>query len=114
MRISAVVCSLLFVVSCALQQGSQVKTVSGWVSDAACGAEHVGGKGADCVRKCIKGGAHIGHPEWEAQAMVLVVDDTNQILIVDNPDTLTGREAQHVIVQARVDGERMHVVELLR
>ena len=89
------------------------QTVSGWVSDAHCTVAHVGGKGADCVRKCIKGGAHIGHPEWTPQAMVLVVDGTESVLVVNNPETLTGHEATHVTVKGRVDGDRIQVSELL-
>jgi hypothetical protein len=91
-----------------------VKTYSGWVSDANCGTAHVGGKNPDCVRKCIKGGAHVGHPEWTAQAMVLVVDETNEILVIDNQDALAGHEAEHVQVKA-VPGEASHikVLELL-
>ncbi|HKR65351.1 MAG TPA: hypothetical protein VJZ00_16585, partial [Thermoanaerobaculia bacterium] len=79
-----------------------------------CGAEHVGGKGADCVRKCVKGGAHIGHPEWEAQAMVLVVDKTEQILVIDNPELLAGREAQHVTLKAETNGDHLRVLEVVQ
>src|SRR5215213_7181986 len=85
-----------------------VKTYSGWVSDANCGVKHVGGKNPDCVRKCVKGGAHVGHPEWTAQAMVLVLDDTNEILVIDNDEKLAGHEAEHVQVKARA-GEASHI-----
>ena len=114
MRLAAVVSAIVFVTACAATTGTPIKTVSGWVSDASCGAAHVGGKNPECVTKCLKGGAHIGHPEWTPQAMVLVVDDTEQILVVDNPESLTGREAKHVIVRARLDGDRLRVVEVLR
>lgn len=89
------------------------QSVSGWVSDAHCTVQHVGGKGADCVRKCMKGGAHIGHPEWTPQAMVLVVDGSNQVLVVENPETLVGREAEHVTVEGTVEGERIRVTRVL-
>jgi hypothetical protein len=106
--------ALLFTFAAAPADDSNVKTYSGWVSDANCGTSHVGGKNPDCVRKCIKGGAHIGHPEWTAQAMVLVVDETNEILVIDNQDALAGHEAEHVQVKA-VAGEASHikVLELL-
>jgi len=84
-------------------------TVSGWVSDAHCTVAHVGGKNPDCVRKCVKGGAHIGHPEWAPQAMVLVVDETEAVLVVENPETLAGREATHVKITGELMGERIRV-----
>jgi hypothetical protein len=83
-------------------QADDTKTYKGWVSDASCGAEHVGGKNAGCVRKCVKGGAHVGHPEWTAQAMVLVLDETNDIVVISNPEKLAGHEAEHVTVTAKV------------
>jgi hypothetical protein len=85
-----------------------VKTYSGWVSDANCGAQHVGGTNPGCVRKCLKGGAHVGHPEWTPQAMVLVVDETSEILVIDNQEKLAGHEAEHVQVKARA-GEASHI-----
>jgi hypothetical protein len=112
MRVAAV-CVVLFTLSCASGSGP-AKTISGWVSDASCGAAHVGGKNPECVTKCLKGGAHIGHPEWTAQAMVIVVDGSESLMVVDNPEKLTGREAQHVIVRAKVAGDHMRVVEVLR
>ena len=85
------------------------QSVAGWVSDANCTVQHVGGKNPECVRKCIKGGAHIGHPEWAAQAMVLVVDGTEQVLVIENPETLAGREATHVQLTGEIKGERIRV-----
>ena len=113
MRLAALLCAVLLALSCATTP-NPARTISGWVSDAACGKEHVGGKNPDCVRKCMKGGADIGHPEWTAQAMVIVEDDTERIYVVANPEKLLGREAQHVIFRGRMDGERVRVVEVLR
>ena len=87
-------------------QADDTKTYTGWVSDAMCGASHVGGKNAECVRKCVKGGAHVGHPEWTAQAMVLVLDDTNDVVVISNPEKLAGHEAEHVKVTARVGEDK--------
>jgi hypothetical protein len=110
MRVFTLSATLLFL-SCAHTPAS---TISGWVSDASCGTAHVGGKNPDCVVKCMKGGAHIGHPEWEPQAMVLVVDGTERLLVVENPEALLGREAQHVTVEARVRDDRLRVVRVVR
>ena len=86
-----------------------VATVSGWVSDANCTTQHVGGKNPDCVRKCAKGGAHIGHPEWTPQAIVLVEDGTDRVLVIDNPEKVAGMEAQHVTIRGRVEGDRIRI-----
>ena len=95
-------------------QADDTKTFKGWVSDAMCGAAHVGGKNAECVRKCVKGGAHVGHPEWEAQAMVLVLDDSNDVVVISTPDKLAGHEAEHVTVTAKVaEDKSIEVVELV-
>jgi len=94
-------------------QADDTKTYTGWISDAMCGAEHVGGKNAECVRKCVKGGAHVGHPEWTAQAMVLVLDDTNDVVVISNPEKLEGLEAEHVKVTAKVaENKSIEVVEV--
>ena len=79
------------------------QTMSGWVSDAACGAKHTQPGGADCVRKCLKGGQDIGHPEWVAQKMVFVTDGDKTIWVVTNPAVLKGQEGLHVRITARVD-----------
>lgn len=83
--------------------------LAGWVSDANCTTQHVGGKNPGCVRKCLKGGAHIGHPEWTPQAMVLVVDGSNEIVVIDNPELLAGREAQHVTITGEVNAGHVRV-----
>jgi len=83
--------------------------LTGWVSDANCGAAHAGGKNPSCVIKCAKGGAHIGHPEWTAQPLVLVEDETNRVVTVQNPTALSGFEAKHVTVTATRSGSELHV-----
>jgi hypothetical protein len=88
------------------------KTVTGWVSDAHCGVAHVGGKNPSCVAKCVKGGAHIGHPEWKAQDMILVVDGSQELVVIANPDALTGHEAKHVTVAGTMKEDRLHVTSV--
>jgi hypothetical protein len=75
-------------------------TVTGWVSDESCGAMHTKPGGEDCVLKCLKGGAHVGHPEWKPQRMVFVTDDGHKIWVVQNPEALKGLEGKHI----RLDG----------
>lgn len=97
----------VLVAGCAITRPSPV--VTGWVSDANCTTAHVGGKNPGCVIKCAKGGAHIGHPEWTPQAIVLVEDKTDRVLVIDNPEKVAGLEAQHVKIHASITGETMHI-----
>ena len=106
MRI-AVIAALLAV---CLEAATNHRLLSGWVSDAACGANHVKPGGEDCVRKCIRGGEHI-NPAWKSQKMVIVDDAGRQIWVVNNPDALAGLEGKHVRVNARID-RHAHSVEV--
>ena len=80
-------------------------TLTGWVSDEYYGAEHTKPGGADCIRKCMKGGAGIGHPEWKPQRMVFVSDQDKKAWVVENPEALKGREGQHVRITGRLDAK---------
>jgi hypothetical protein len=40
------------------------------------------------VRKCLKGGARVGHPEWKPQRMVFVADARDEIFVVANSEAL--------------------------
>ena len=81
-------------------------SLHGWVSDEACGTLHVQPGREDCVRKCRRGGAAIGHPEWTPQRLVLVGDADKIVWIVENPESLNGREGRHVEVQATVNADK--------
>ena len=77
--------------------------VTGWVSDEGCGALHTKPGGEDCVLKCLKGGAHVGHPEWKPQRMVFVTDAGQKIWVVINPEALKGLEGKHVKITGRLN-----------
>jgi hypothetical protein len=99
--------SLTFAAALALAPSGNAEdtpaTVTGWVSDEACGAAHTKPGREGCVRKCLKGGASVGHPEWKAQRMVFVADSDGQNWIVENPDALKGYEGGHVRIAGRID-----------
>ncbi len=99
------VCGVAIVIS----GSSKSVTVTGWVSDEACGAEHTKPGGTDCVLKCLRGGAHVGHPEWKPQRMVLVTDKSKRIWIVENPEALKGFEGLHVKISGRLNAARKTV-----
>jgi hypothetical protein len=76
---------------------------AGWISDESCGTEHTKPGRADCVRKCWRGGASVGHPEWKPQRAVFVADDDQGIWIVDNAQTVSNFPAAHVVLTGKFD-----------
>lgn len=95
----------LLVGSSSLLAKERTASLTGWVSDEHCGATHTKPGGADCVRKCIKGGADVGPPEGKPQRMVLVTEGDNKIYIVANPILLQGLEGERVRVTGQLDAD---------
>ena len=86
--------------------GGKKATLRGWVSDEACGVLHTKPGGESCIWKCRRGGAAVGHPEWLPQRVVLVSDTDQKIWIVENAESLDGREGKHVEVRAALDSAK--------
>jgi hypothetical protein len=84
-------------------------TRAGWISDESCGTEHTKPGRADCVRKCWRGGASVGHPEWKPQRAVFVADDDQGIWIVDNAESVSDFPAAHVVVTGKFDPAKKSV-----
>jgi hypothetical protein len=82
---------------------------AGWISDESCGTEHTKPGRADCVRKCWRGGASVGHPEWKPQRAVFVADDDQGIWIVDNAETVSNFPAAHVVLTGKFDPAKKSV-----
>ena len=99
----AIAISLLLILAISGSAKTKPITVTAWVSDENCGALHTKPGGEDCVLKCLKGGAHIGHPEWKPQRMVLVTDEGQKIWVVLNPEALKGLEGKHVTVTGQLN-----------
>ena len=91
-----------------LAAADQPLTLTGWVSDASCGARHTKPGGEDCVRKCIAGAVHL-NPDWKPQKMVFVTDGDQRTWIVENPEALQGHEGRHVEITGRVDAAKNSV-----
>jgi hypothetical protein len=66
--------------------------ITGYISDAMCGAKHAG-SGAACVKKCIAGG----------EKPVFVDDSKKQVWAIDNPDSVKDFYGDHVMVTASTD-----------
>ena len=79
---------------------------AGWISDESCGTQHTKPGRADCVQKCWRGGASVGHPEWKPQRAVFVADDDQEIWIVENPEVVRDFPAAHVVLAGKFDSAR--------
>jgi hypothetical protein len=98
------VCSLVAFRSLAQEQKGTSR--AGWISDEACGVQHTKAGGADCVRKCWRGGASVGHPEWKPQRAVFVEDDDHGIWTVENPEAVANFPAEHVVLVGQFDSAK--------
>jgi hypothetical protein len=95
------VCCLAALGSVSAQQKDAPR--AGWISYESCGTQHTKPGRADCVRKCWRGGASVGHPEWKPQRAVFVADDDQGIWIVDNAETVSDFPAAHVVLAGKFD-----------
>ena len=102
-----VVCGLVAFGAVPAQQKDSSR--AGWISDESCGTEHTKPGRADCVRKCWRGGASVGHPEWKPQRAVFVADDDRGIWIVDNAETVSNFPAAHVVLTGKFDPAKKSV-----
>jgi len=86
---------LVMVVAAVAKEGA----VNGWVTDAKCGVKGAKAEHAACAAKCIAAG----------EKMAFVPDGTQDVLIVDNPDSLKGHEGHHVALTGHVDKDKKTV-----
>jgi hypothetical protein len=101
-------CGLIVLGSVSAQQRGASR--SGWISDESCGTQHTKPGGADCVQKCWRGGASVGHPEWKPQRAVFIADDDQGIWIVENPDAVRTFPAAHVVLAGKFDSAKKTIL----
>jgi hypothetical protein len=91
---------LVLVVAAVAKEGP----VNGWVTDAKCGVKGASAAHAGCAKKCIGAG----------EKVAFVPDGTQDVLIVDNPDSLKGHEGHHVTVTGTMDKDKktIHVASV--
>jgi hypothetical protein len=77
-------------------------TVSGYISDSVCGVKGATSSHRDCMNQCLDKGAK----------PVIVVDDTKQLLIIDNPGAVKGHEGHRVLLTGDIRDGRLHVYSL--
>jgi hypothetical protein len=87
---------------------------AGWISDQSCGVQHTKAGGADCVQKCWRGGASVGHPEWKPQPAVFVADENQAIWLIENAEAVKKFPATHVVLNGEFDSatKTIHVVKI--
>ncbi len=101
------VCGLVTLGSVSAQP--QNASRAGWISDEGCGAQHTKPGRADCVQKCWRGGASVGHPEWKPRRAVFVADEDQAIWIVENPEAVRNFPAAHVLLADNFDSAKKTV-----
>jgi hypothetical protein len=105
-------CGLVALGSASAQQESAPR--AGWISDESCAAQHTKPGRADCVQKCWRGGASVGHPEWKPQRAVFVADIDHAVWIVENPEAVKDFPAAHVQLAGKFDNGKktIHVEKI--
>lgn len=100
-------CGLVSLGSVSAQQKSASR--AGWISDESCAAQHTKPGRVDCVQRCWRGGASVGHPEWKPQRAVFVADGDQAIWFVENPETVKDFPAAHVVLAGQFDSAKKSV-----
>ncbi len=97
-RILALSLSVATMASIASFAAGTSTKITGYVSDAMCGAKHAG-SGAACVKKCIAMG----------EKPVFVDDAKKMVWAIDNPDAVKSVYGDHVTITATVDASKKSV-----
>jgi hypothetical protein len=100
-------CGLVALGSLSAQQKSALR--AGWISDESCAAQHTKPGRADCVQKCWRGGASMGHPEWKPQRAVFVADADQALWIVEDPEAVRDFPTAHVLLAGQFDSAKKTV-----
>jgi hypothetical protein len=79
------------------------EVITGWVSEENCKEQHTQPGGKDCVKKCLRGGAHIGHPEWTPQKMVFIAESDQKIWTVENSEPLKTYAGERIQLSAKLN-----------
>lgn len=101
MRRTLLVCALLSI-TCALLAAAADDTVYGYVSCSICGTKGASESHRDCVEKCLAKGADI----------VLIADNTGEIVHLDNPETVSGHHGHRVALTGYFTAHAFHVLSV--
>jgi uncharacterized protein YdeI (BOF family) len=84
---------LILMVVLVIAAAAKDAAVNGWVTDSKCGVKGTSAAHAACAKKCIGEGAKTA----------FVPDGTQNVLIVDNPDSLKDHIGHHVTITGKMD-----------
>lgn len=92
------VLAAVFAVALTTAQAADSTQITGYISDSACGAKHLGDNTA-CVQGCIKRG----------EKPVFVDESKKQVWKIDNPDAVKAFYGAKVVVTGTSDASSMSV-----
>ncbi len=81
---------------------STEQTLIGYVSDSMCGLKGANHAHAQCMEECISKGADI----------VVVADDTHDIVHIENPADLKSHFAQRVVLTGYWNSTQFHIISI--
>ncbi len=90
MKKLSVVIGCCLVLSLAAFASPKSTKMTGWISDAMCGAKGAKAGHKDCAEKCAKGG----------EALVFVDDKDNKVMKIANQDAVKQHAGDHVTITA--------------
>ena len=78
------------------------QTIYGYISCSACAAKGATDSHRDCMEKCLAKGADV----------VLVMDDTKNVVRIDNPGSVSGHHAHRVALFGYFNNGAFHVISV--
>jgi len=91
-RFAVLALALVSAASVAAYAADSSAKLTGYISDAMCGAKHAG-TGAACAKKCIEGG----------EKPVFVEESKKEVWTIDNPEAVKEAYGKHVSITATPD-----------
>lgn len=89
--------ALLFTVALASNASAKARTMSGWISDSACGAKGMSAAHKDCTVKCVK---------EKGASYVFVSSKTKKVYAIQNQDAVTEADlGQEVTLTGSVNSD---------
>src|SRR4051794_5108922 len=90
MKKVTLIAMLCLVAAVAVWASPKSAKMTGWVSDAMCGAKGASAGHAACAKKCVGGG----------ESVVFVTDTDQKVMKVANQDSLKAHAGKHVQIEA--------------
>lgn len=95
MKRMAVLTGFIFLLSLMVWASPKSSKMTGWVSDAMCGAKGASANHAACAKKCIGGG----------EKVVFVTDKDQKVMQVANQDSLKDHAGEHVSIEGSTNAD---------